>query len=223
MSMSQAREITCPKCGKKASFQVWQSINTTLDPDMKPAVRDGSAFLFTCPHCQEKRPVEYGLLYHQMEDRMLIQVAVTEEDKKQVLDMFTGDRMAGMLKGMEPESRYLFRIVDSQNRLREKLVIFDCGYDDRLMEIYKVYLKAMYQEKHPEIQDIVMFFYGAPDAEKGIQAMIGGRTAGSLPFIEEMYQDISNLYLPVLGDIRAEQPIVDFDWAARFLRENREK
>jgi len=30
MSQSQMQEITCPKCGKKQFFRVWDSINTSL-------------------------------------------------------------------------------------------------------------------------------------------------------------------------------------------------
>ena len=35
MSQSAMQEITCPKCGKKTSFLVWDSINTMKDPEMK--------------------------------------------------------------------------------------------------------------------------------------------------------------------------------------------
>ena len=51
--MSKWEEVTikCPNCGKVSKFKLWDSINTTLDPEMKQKVRDGSAFSFTCPHC----------------------------------------------------------------------------------------------------------------------------------------------------------------------------
>lgn len=51
MSKHMKEQITCPECGKKSDFLIWESINTTLDPEMKQAVRDGSAFMFKCPHC----------------------------------------------------------------------------------------------------------------------------------------------------------------------------
>ena len=46
MSQSQMQEITCPKCGKKQFFRVWDSINTMEDPPLKEAVRNDEAFLF---------------------------------------------------------------------------------------------------------------------------------------------------------------------------------
>ena len=53
MSKHYETTITCPKCGKEAPFRIWESINTTLDPEMKEKVKDRSAFLFTCPNCSE--------------------------------------------------------------------------------------------------------------------------------------------------------------------------
>ena len=49
MSMERTISITCPGCGHSSDFVIWQSINTVMNPDMKQAVRDGSAFAFTCP------------------------------------------------------------------------------------------------------------------------------------------------------------------------------
>lgn len=64
MSMHDTITITCPECGKDAEFRIWKSINTKIDPEMKAAVRDRSAFLFTCPNCGAKHYVDYGFLYH---------------------------------------------------------------------------------------------------------------------------------------------------------------
>lgn len=51
MSQSQMQEITCPKCGKKQFFRVWDSINTMEDPPLKEAVRNDEAFSFHCVDC----------------------------------------------------------------------------------------------------------------------------------------------------------------------------
>ena len=47
MSQSQMQEITCPKCGKKQFFRVWDSINTMEDPPLKEVVRNDEAFFFS--------------------------------------------------------------------------------------------------------------------------------------------------------------------------------
>lgn len=49
MSQSSMSEITCPACGSKHEFKVWDSINTKQDLELKEAVRTGDAFRYTCP------------------------------------------------------------------------------------------------------------------------------------------------------------------------------
>ena len=46
MSQSAMQEITCPKCGKKTSFLVWDSINTMKDPEMKENCYDLCRYVF---------------------------------------------------------------------------------------------------------------------------------------------------------------------------------
>ena len=80
--MSEQREITinCPKCKKSSPFMIWSSINTSLDPSMKQAVKDRSAFRFICPDCGLKTYLDYGFFYQQTEGRIMICYVVTEED-----------------------------------------------------------------------------------------------------------------------------------------------
>ena len=51
MSRNHIEKVTCPGCGKEADFTVWDSVNTTLEPDLKEKVLTGDLFKFTCPEC----------------------------------------------------------------------------------------------------------------------------------------------------------------------------
>ena len=146
--MSSHREITisCPKCKQDHPFVMWHSINTTLNPEMKAAVKDRSAFLFECPSCGEKTYVDYGFLYHQMEDRIMIHYANSDENAEAVYKMLTEDDPTGMLQDMRKEN-YLIRIVRTQNELREKIAIFDEGLDDRIIEIFKIYMLVTFLQR----------------------------------------------------------------------------
>ena len=73
MSLSRIVFIECPLCHKEVELKMWSSINTLENPEYKDAVRDMSAFEFICPECGEKYYLDYGLLYHQMEDKIMIQ------------------------------------------------------------------------------------------------------------------------------------------------------
>ena len=84
MSRSRLISITCPECQKESDFRIWESINTMLNPEMKSAVRDRSAFLFTCPECGAKKYVDYGFLYHQMEDHIMIHYVNSDENAEEI-------------------------------------------------------------------------------------------------------------------------------------------
>lgn len=115
MSQSAMQEITCPKCGKKTSFLVWDSINTMKDPEMKEKVRNDEAFRFHCPECGASALLNYNFLYHQQEDKVLIYVSADGEDASEMAQIL--DQRGNAFDG------YRKRIVRSYNAFKEKLLI----------------------------------------------------------------------------------------------------
>ena len=144
MSKRTTVSVDCPRCGKAHPYEVWRSVNTVLDPKMRAAVRDLSAFLFTCPSCGERTYVDYGFLYHQMEDRLMVHYADSEERFEEACAAYAG----GMVRDMRGDG-YLVRVVRTLSELLEKLAIFDRGLDDRAVEVYKVFILASHQRENP--------------------------------------------------------------------------
>lgn len=157
--MSQRREIslTCPQCGKEYPFIIWNSINTTLNPEMKEAVKDRSAFRFVCPDCGAKTYVDYDLLYHQMEDRII--------------------------------------------------------------EIYKIFILHTVQEKDPDCKDIEMLYYKEPTEGKDfIQIIADGKTYGVVELKKSTYDELYDEYRDRLPDIRKDGPYIDRSWALEKMK-----
>lgn len=196
---------------------MWESINTMLDPEMKPAVRDRSAFLFTCPECGAKNYVDYGFLYHQMEDHIMIHYASSDENAEEIYDLVTGKTMPDMMKEMF-DSDYLIRIVRSQNELREKLAIFDSGLDDRIIEIFKIFLLAKYQEDHPEGNEKIELLYFVDDGKHLIQVFADNQPAGVAEIPMEFYEKLKSDYSSRLPDIRKDEPFIDRQWAIEAMK-----
>ena len=144
MSQSAMQEITCPKCGKKHSFQVWDSINTLEFPEMKEKVRNDEAFRYRCPDCGATALLNYNFLYHQQEDKILIFVDADGSSY--------GDMEKILKKRGNAFDGYRKRIVLSYNDFKEKLLIFDAGLDDRIVEIIKSSIwdnvEERYKDKH---------------------------------------------------------------------------
>ena len=66
MSKHHIEKVTCPSCHHEGDFEVWDSINTVLDPAMKEKVLNQSIFLYTCPSCGKTFRLDYATLYHQI-------------------------------------------------------------------------------------------------------------------------------------------------------------
>lgn len=218
MSQKSIKKITCPDCGQEADFTVWRSINTMLDPEMKEKVRTREAFSFRCPECGKVVNVDYGFLYHQMEDEMMIYYVSGEEDVEQVYDMFRGNgKMAEITEGMP--SDYLYRIVRSQNELWEKLAIFDAGLDDRVIELAKLFYAGKYFSEHPEAESDVVYF--RPE-EMELAFFREGKPVATGSMSKDFYDMVAGEYIAGRLALREDDIIIDMDWAYNVIREKAE-
>ena len=109
-------KITCPSCHHDGDFEVWDSINTVLDPEMKEKVLNQSIFLYTCPNCGETFRLNYPILYHQMEDLVMIYLVSESEVEKTYEIFYEKNALADF-----HTEKYLYRIVTSANQLVEKI------------------------------------------------------------------------------------------------------
>jgi len=72
MSLSKVIEINCPKCKKKHSFRVWQSINVTEDFNLKEDVFNQDIFRFSCSNCKTESFIEYPFIYHDYDRKFFV-------------------------------------------------------------------------------------------------------------------------------------------------------
>lgn len=215
MSSSTEIMISCPKCQKAHPFVIWRSINTVLNPVMKEAVKNRSAFLFECPSCGERTYVDYGFLYHQMEDRIMICYANSDENAEEMYKLLTDDDPAGMLHEMK-EKDYLIRIVRTQNELREKIAIFDEGFDDRIIEIFKLFVLAAFQENNPDSKAIEILYF-RDDNKNYVQIFADGSPRGVIEFPAGLYEELCQKYSGIIPDIRKDEPYIDRQWALETI------
>ena len=217
MSKHYETPIECPKCGKSSDFRIWESINTTLDPEMKEKVKDRSAFLFTCPHCGEQNYVDYGFLYHQMEDTIMIAYSNSDENEEEMYHLFTEEMDTPLgLDNIFLKDEYLLRIVRSLNALREKIYIFDDGLDDRIVEMYKLFLYVKILDDAPDIEDLDIFYMGGEQPH--FEAVTSSKFVGSSDFNRGFYDHIIEQYSDRIPELRHDDPIVDRGYAVKLLR-----
>ncbi len=205
--------ITCPQCGKEHPFKAWRSINVSLNPEMKAAVMDRSLFTFTCPDCGSQANVNYEVLYHDMENRILIYFAKSDEEAEKMYAVLTGKAIPEYGIGF-PEYDYLIRIVMSQNRLREKIAIFDAGLDDRIVEICKLICREMFREEHGDnYDDLEVYFCMDPKSGPILEIIGDNEMQGYAELTDVFYGEVAGDYLSQLKDMRKDVPVIDLRWA----------
>lgn len=133
MSFMMPEKLTCPYCNKTSTVDLYQTVNVTLDPDLKEKVFNRELFTFTCPHCGEKAILNMPLLYHDMDKQFLIQLSPAEEDVKEFcINNHAIDAMPKMAK-----EGYEFRVVVGLNNLKEKILVFESGLNDIVIDLFK--------------------------------------------------------------------------------------
>lgn len=220
MSKRNTVKITCPKCKKECDYLIWESINIQLDPEMKERILNGEAFLFKCPDCGNEVYVNYPVLYHDMEKKMMIYLLPDDEKEiKSAAKFMSGmdERSAGLDLSVIAEG-YSNRIVTSLRELQEKIYISDAGYDDRIIEIIKMLYLGMMAEKTPDKKvDEILFDFGN-DGEHKIIFVEGENVFASVPVNEEVYNDVQDAFKERIENNPSKYFIYDFAWARSLLK-----
>ena len=143
MSKISKQVQKCPYCGKKVEYKMYESVNSTLNPEFKDKLMTGELFDVKCECCNKVFRVFYNLLYHDMKKNLMILFAPTdyEDSKKQMnelLDKFPGTR------------RTLYRITDDFRKFIEKIHIFDDDLNDVAIELSKVIIRGDKESNIPD-------------------------------------------------------------------------
>ena len=157
MSRTIKKEITCPACGEKADAKMWASVNVTLDQELRESVLDESLFTWTCPQCGHKALLSYPCLYHDMANKFMIYLVPGAKQES--------------LNDAEAENRYpelggvTKRLAADLNELKEKILIFENGLDDRAVELTKLAMSKVALKKHGK--ELEKGYFCAKDGETG--------------------------------------------------------
>ena len=208
---------TCSSCGEKQRITYFSGINTAEEPELKARVKDGSLFLWECPHCGKKNLLVGQTIYHDPEERLMIWLlpegAVPEETVKAV--------EASLETAAETLGEYTLRRVGDVGSLIEKVNIFDSGLDDAVMEMVKYVTKMELAEKGggKPVADVPFKFYRieGPDNEITFTYPAEGQMQGVLVGFN-VYEDCAGILRrnPSMKP-KSGFPIIDQDWISRFF------
>lgn len=146
MSLSTTVKENCPHCNSAQEIEYYQTVNVTVDPTLKQKVLNGSINTKVCTSCKEEINIFSGLLYHDMENRLMFEVKVSNEQnndagKSEVMNEFK-------------KNGYIYREIYSYPDLVEKILIFDNKLNDLVIKNVSNKLKIMLSESLSEIKKV---------------------------------------------------------------------
>lgn len=217
MSIKSIETVTCTHCQKESRQEIWNSINTAMYPEMREAVRNGSVFHFTCPHCGENSDIDYGFLYHQAEDHLMIHFVSDHESFKDILRTYNIARDNHMIMKLE-DFDYTIRIVHSKEQLLEKLKIFDAGFDDRIIELQKL-ISSTKADFKGQIINLTSCFLIRHNEKLAFKVIAEDNDEKIVDFDADLYKNLKSGYLGARVDAFCKNDfIIDYHWASRFFR-----
>ena len=219
MSITTQALAPCSKCGQQNTVTVYRSINIAENPELKDKVRDGSLFLWECPHCGQVNLARYETLYHDPAAKLmvwLIPEGEISETQMQAITMHT-KAMGG----------YTLRRVNDMGSLMEKVLVVDAGLDDVVLEMCKyvtkmeMLQKSIPAEQKDEFLAADFHFYRSEGDGDGRVLTFMYALAGQMLGVNigwNVYQDCSGI-LERNPQIRPDEGFakVDADWLSSKL------
>ncbi|MBE7015325.1 MAG: hypothetical protein E7417_00660 [Ruminococcaceae bacterium] len=138
MSINLTQQIKCPACQNLQEITLWQSITPTDSPDLKEDLLKGKINIFRCTSCGQIALVPMPVLYHDDKKKLMISFTPCEDDAKRVQlfnEIKATSKKSGELESLED---YNLRFVWSYNDFLEKILIFDNGLHDKVIELLKL-------------------------------------------------------------------------------------
>lgn len=211
MELKKNIKIECPSCKSESDFEVYENINTKIYPDLKDQIKSGDLFLFTCPKCQAETIVDYGLIYQDPEEKILIQYCKNDEEKNAALGLFNKENMDDVDKAqeiIEILDSYDKRLVESLDSLIEKINIFDRDLDDRIVELIKIFALDFFSKDQPG-ENLKNIFYTDEDGKD----LIIFETQDDF-FALDMDENLYNFLKAKLRELGLDEAyIIDNKWA----------
>lgn len=159
MSTQTSKDVSCPHCGAAVKTEMWPGINAQDSPELRERLLNETLFDWTCPRCGYRARLLYPCLYHDRDRQFMVYLApsgsCSELGAVDVSEKFP--RLSSVKK----------RVVATLPRMKEKVLIFEAGLNDYAVELVKLALADVMNEKYGKQAESCYFCY-ADEAEDKI-------------------------------------------------------
>lgn len=230
MTSFETGEMSCPQCGHIQTVGFYRSVNVTVSPELRETIFHTGLNIVNCDRCGARGFLPVPLLYHDMAHRFLILLDSTHAltpNTEHIFEIFTGhgvvpDIFQGMLTDNGPH--YRMRVVRDYDRLLEKIIIFETGLDDRIIEILSC-LISMRMLKDREPLPLSVYFEDLAIARDGEELLLFRIFHKDEPWDslyvpkDTIYQEVHDSFIAYCDDCENESPVyeVDQEYATRLF------
>lgn len=217
MTSEELMNIKCPKCQADIDFTVWNYLNVQLHPDVAKRLRNGSLFTVRCNHCGFQTNMAYPIIYDDIAHNVILKFtkAKTQAELEKEAETTKNEYAAARADDPGIVENLRLRLVTDMNDLIEKANIFNEGYDDRYVEIYKHLAKREIQKSKPELDIRSLRFRTEGGVQHFLLSDVDGKPVGSIKFDQLQYnQLIEECHIEKDCD-----PLVDEEWVQEYLGE----
>lgn len=172
---------------------IWTSINMPYDKEQKKRIMKNTFFSVDCEKCGKNNIVSYKCEYNDMEHRYSIRLVPkvagdVQKDMEEYNKRMKEDKALYFAR-----NGFVQRAVCDSNELREKILIFDEGLDDRYIEIMKLaYYRELAKTLHGDSRVMGIYFdkHGA-NAYHWV-VVLNNRQPFTVEIDMDLYEDVKN-------------------------------
>jgi len=150
MSLNNKTRQNCPYCNSEQELNYYQSVNVTLNPELKSKVLSGKLNDSICTNCHKEINIVSGFLYHDMSQKIMLELALADDDTVDHKE----EEAKNQLRNKLIEQGYIYRKLKHYPRLTEKITILDQKLNDLVIEQASHRLKAVLDETSKKTSSI---------------------------------------------------------------------
>ena len=219
MAMRSKVNFKCPKCRADVEAEQWSAVNGEKNPQQKSKIMDGSLFTAKCSACGKVTRIGFPMIYHDTEKNYMIWLVYEESEIKHVVDYFKSSKTDPQKdeNGESVDANCRQRVVLSPDQLREKIMIFECDLDDKIIEIMKLHYAKQVQLTLKDGDEVAAVFFSNNNGDKKIEIFTKNGKAWSAPALMDIYNKIENQYGGKASYAEDRVFLIDDDWAAALV------
>ena len=213
MSANRIINIECSYCHHQQGSEIWDIININDNPELKEKVINGQIFLNTCENCKHQLVYDSPCLYLDPKHEYTIYLQPNYDPKstKQYNDLMNMLKANSIDLNLDMRNR----LVINNLRLIEKIQLFDHGYDDHIMEIYKYLHQGKIIKNYPQTKNIQAYYVVDQDLEFIIY--VTDNDTYKIKLNKALYHDIYEDFKAKINNDNSFAKI-DEDWVKELIK-----